>query len=324
MRAGCYFPTMKLRQLPLFLLLIAALSSCNVVHMGVRRDTKAMEKAGLKAYTFTDAAGPHYVWSSTKPGSADDGRPKLMLVHGITSQSLMWARNVKDLSAHYDLIIPDLIGHGHSTARWTGNSVNAQTAHLDQILDSLKIEQPVNLVGGSYGGAIAANFAEQYPERVKKLVIYDGPASDYTRAMADSVARSVGAAGIKDLFEPKDPEGQRRLISLVTYKPMKVPRFALHQLYEAMKDKMPNYSSLLQDLLDRAPQYEQKTYRWPMPVYVFWGAGDRLIPISVGRGIVARNHLPADHFLVIPHAGHAGNVEQPEWFDAHLLQVLAE
>lgn len=324
MRAGCYFPTMKLRQLPLFLLLIAALSSCNVVHMGVRRDTKAMEKAGLKAYTFTDAAGPHYVWSSTKPGSADDGRPKLMLVHGITSQSLMWARNVKDLSAHYDLIIPDLIGHGHSTARWTGNSVNAQTAHLDQILDSLKIEQPVNLVGGSYGGAIAANFAEQYPERVKKLVIYDGPASDYTRAMADSVARSVGAAGIKDLFEPKDPEGQRRLISLVTYKPMKVPRFALHQLYEAMKDKMPNYSSLLQDLLDRAPQYEQKTYRWPMPVYVFWGAGDRLIPISVGRGIVARNHLPADHFLVIPEAGHSGNVEQPEWFNAHLMEVLGK
>ncbi|MCB0773002.1 MAG: alpha/beta hydrolase [Flavobacteriales bacterium] len=315
---------MKLRQLPLFLLLIAALSSCNVVHMGVRRDTKAMEKAGLKAYTFTDAAGPHYVWSSTKPGSADDGRPKLMLVHGITSQSLMWARNVKDLSAHYDLIIPDLIGHGHSTARWTGNSVNAQTAHLDQILDSLKIEQPVNLVGGSYGGAIAANFAEQYPERVKKLVIYDGPASDYTRAMADSVARSVGAAGIKDLFEPKDPEGQRRLISLVTYKPMKVPRFALHQLYEAMKDKMPNYSSLLQDLLDRAPQYEQKTYRWPMPVYVFWGAGDRLIPISVGRGIVARNHLPADHFLVIPQAGHSGNVEQPEWFNAHLMEVLGK
>jgi len=27
---------------------------------------------------------------------------------------------------------------------------------------------------------------------------------------------------------------------------------------------------------------------------------------------------------VIPHAGHAGNVEQPEWFDVHLLQVLAE
>ncbi len=315
---------MILRRLPILLLLIAALSSCNVVRMGVRRDTKAMEKAGLKAYTFTDAAGPHYVWSSTKPGSADDGRPKLMLVHGITSQSLMWARNVKDLSAHYDLIIPDLIGHGHSTARWTGNSVNAQTAHLDQILDSLKIEQPVNLVGGSYGGAVAANFAEQYPERVKKLVIYDGPASDYTRAMADSVARSVGAAGIKDLFEPKDPEGQRRLISLVTYKPMKVPRFALHQLYEAMKDKMPNYSSLLQDLLDRAPQYEQKTYRWPMPVYVFWGEGDRLIPISVGRGIVARNHLPADHFLVIPQAGHSGNVEQPEWFNAHLMEVLGK
>ena len=61
-----------------------------------------------------------------------------------------------------------------------------------------------------------------------------------------------------------------------------------------------------------------------MPVYVFWGAGDRLIPISVGRGIVARNHLPADHFLVIPQAGHSGNVEQPEWFNAHLMEVLGK
>lgn len=93
-----YFSTMNLAKAFLFLGLVLALASCNVVRMGMRHDTKAMEKAGLHAYTFTDAAGPHYVWSSTKPGSADDGRPKLMLVHGITSQSLMWALNVGPLS----------------------------------------------------------------------------------------------------------------------------------------------------------------------------------------------------------------------------------
>lgn len=306
----------------LVLSLALALASCNVVRMGVRHDTKAMEKAGLHAYTFTDAAGPHYVWSSTKPGSADDGRPKLMLVHGITSQSLMWATNVGVLSKDYDLIVPDLIGHGHSTGQWSGNSVDAQVAHLDLILDSMGIRVPVYVVGSSYGGAISANYAEQHPDRVRKLVIYDGPASDYTPVMADSVARSVGATDIRDLFEPQDKEEQMRLISLVTYEPLKIPGFALRQMNEAMRTKAPRYSALMQDLLGRAPQYVDKVYRWPMPVYVFWGAGDRLIPLAVGQGIMRRNHLPADHLVIFQKSGHSANREEPEAFDAALLKVL--
>jgi pimeloyl-ACP methyl ester carboxylesterase len=275
---------MRIKPFLLALAIPVLLASCNVVKMGLRHDTKVFQKSGLQPYTFTDQAGPHYVWSSTAPGSADDGRPKLMLVHGITSQSLMWAKNVKNLSKDYDLIIPDLISHGKSTTQWSGNSVDAQVAHLQLILDSLGIQKPVDLVGNSYGGAVAANFAEQHPTRVKKLVIQDGPASDYTAAMADSVARSVGAKDIADLFNPKDKEEQKRLMSLIMYKPIKAPGFAFRQINDMMKAKAPQTSALLHDLLNREDQYAHKTYNWPMPVYVFWGEGDRLIPLSVGRG----------------------------------------
>jgi 4,5:9,10-diseco-3-hydroxy-5,9,17-trioxoandrosta-1(10),2-diene-4-oate hydrolase len=247
-----------------------------------------------------------------------------MLVHGITSQSLMWAKNVKNLSKDYDLIIPDLISHGKSTTQWSGNSVDAQVAHLQLILDSLGIQKPVDLVGNSYGGAVVANFAEQHPTRVKKLVIQDGPASDYTAAMADSVARSVGAKDIADLFNPKDKEEQKRLMSLIMYKPIKAPGFAFRQINDMMKAKAPQTSALLHDLLNREDQYAHKTYNWPMPVYVFWGEGDRLIPLSVGRGIAARNHLPADHLIIFPEAGHVANIEHPEEFEKELRRVLGE
>lgn len=315
---------MRLQKLLFAIALPVVLASCNVVKMGLRHDTKVFGKSGLQAYTFTDEAGPHYVWSSTAPHGADDGRPKLMLVHGITSQSLMWAKNVKNLSKDYDLIIPDLIGHGHSTTQWSGNSVDAQVAHLELILDSLGIHKPVDLVGNSYGGAIAANFAEQHPSRVKALVIDDGPASDYTAAMADSVARSVGAKDIMDLFNPKDKEEQKRLMALITYKPIKAPGFAFRQINDMMKSKAPQTSALLQDLLEREDQYAHKTYNWPMPVYVFWGEGDRLIPLHVGKGIARRNNLPADHLIIFPEAGHVVNIEKPEEFEKELRRVLGE
>ncbi len=315
---------MRIRPLLLALALPVLLASCNVVKMSLRHDARVFEKSGLRAYTFIDTAGPHYVWSSTAPGTTDDGRPKLMLVHGITSQSLMWAKNVKNLSKYHDLIIPDLIGHGNSTTHWTGNSVDAQVAHLELILDSLGIHKPVDLVGNSYGGAIAANFAEQHPNRVKTLVIEDGPASDYNAAMADSVARSVGAKDITDLFNPQNKVDQRHLMSLITYKPIKAPGFVFRQINDLMKPRARYTSALLQDLLNREDQYTHKTYKWSMPVYVFWGVGDRLIPLSVGKGIVARNHLPADHLIIFQKSGHVANIEHPKEFEKELRRVLGE
>ncbi len=297
------------------------LTSCNVTKVMERKATAAFEENGLVRQTFTDATGPHSVWAAL---DTETDRPKLMLVHGITSSANMWATNLPALSKDYDLIAPDLIGHGKSTGQWNGNSVDAQVAHLRLILDSLGVQEPVYIVGNSYGGAMAANFAEQHPERTRGLVIYDGPASDYTAAIADSVARSVGAADITDLFTPTNKEEQYRLLSMSLYEPPKVPGFALKQMYKAYTTHSQGYLALLKDLLGRAEQYSEKRYMWSMPVFVLWGEGDRLIPLSTGRGIAKRNGLPADHLIIIPKAGHVSSLEQPKLFNDHLLRILQD
>ena len=296
------------------------LASCNVAKKMEHATTKSFAKSELVAHTFTDAGGPHKVWSSA--ALSTNKKPKLMLVHGIMSSSGMWAGDVGRLSDDYDLIVPDLIGHGGSTGQWSGNSVEAQISHLVGILDSLGVREPVFVVGNSYGGAIVANLAEKHPERVRVLVIGDGPASDYTAAMADSVARSVGAKDITALFTPTNNDEQYRLMSLVFFDPPKIPGFALKQMNQNMAKQRAGHLALLQDLLKRESEYATKKYRWTMPTYVLWGEGDRLIPLSTGRGIMRRNNLPADHLIIIPKAGHGPNLEQPKVFAKELKRIL--
>lgn len=312
---------MKASILPAFLSLFL-LVSCDVAKHLDKKNTKLFRAQGLSAHVFKDAAGDHYTWASDlkNPGP----KPKLMLVHGITSSNAMWSGNLATLVKSYDLIVPDLLGHGRSTNTWSGNSVDAQVAHLVSLLDSLGVREPVHVVGNSYGGAIAANLAEQHPERVRTLVIYDGPASDYTSAIADSVARSVGAKDITDLFTPKNADEQYRLLRMAMFEPPKVPRFALKQMHERMARAREQHLALLQDLLKNERLYATKQYQWTMPTYVIWGEGDRLIPPSTGRGIAQRNGLPSDHLIMVSRAGHVANIEQKAVFEDHLLRILVD
>lgn len=297
-------------------------AACNVNRIAEKRARRAFDENGLEARTFTDERGPHFTYVSK--GLNSGGKPRLMLVHGITSSHAMWAANLSTLSQHFDLIVPDLIGHGGSTVQWNGSSVDRQVEHLALILDSLGVNEPVYVVGNSYGGAISANFAEQQPHRTRALVIYDGPASDYTSAMADSVARSRGATDIADLFTPEDPDEMYRLLATSMYEPPKVPGFARKQLFKKFSAHQAVYLGLLKDLLKNEERYATKHYMWTMPVFVLWGEGDRLIPLTVGQGIAARNGLPDDHLIIVPKAGHVASIEQKDVFEGHLLRILKE
>ena len=51
--------------------------------------------------------------------------------------------------------------------RGTPEALGDLAAHLGAILDSLRVDEGMYVVGNSYGGAMAANFAEQRPERTR-------------------------------------------------------------------------------------------------------------------------------------------------------------
>ena len=298
-------------------------SSCNVARMHARKCTGRLERNNYQARTFIDPTGPHFVWHR------DTGKEKILLLHGYSgSGALQWSRTAKLLGDDRDAILPDLLCHGNSSPNWgnaPGGNIDAQVAHVVLILDSLGVTVPIEVVGNSYGGGVAARLAELHPDRVKRLVIYDGLLSDYTIAMADSIARSVGGAGMLAVMGAPTARDLRFGIKLALYRDPPVPGFILRQIYEEnVKDRRPAQVTLIKDLMEHEAFFATHRFDWEVPVYLIWGERDELIPNSTGEAIMQRNEIPASHWTTIPRTGHVANIERPKAFNEALRAILAE
>lgn len=297
------------------------LGSCNVARMHVRQCDQRLERQGYAPHTFESERGDHHVWAR------DSGKPKILLIHGYTGTGAQqWSRSAKLLGDERDAIIPDLLCHGKSTKDWgnaPGGNIDAQVDHIVLLLDSLQVTAPIEVVGSSYGGGVAARFAERYPGRVKKLVIYDGLVSDYTGEMADSIARAAGAPSMLAIMASPGINDLRYGVRLSLYRDPPLPGFILRQVYElSVKEQRPAQGTLIKDLLSNESLFAAKQYDWKMPVYLIWGERDELIPNATGRAVMRRNNIPEAHWSTIPRTGHVANLERPKAFNKELLRVL--
>jgi len=99
-----------------------------------------------------------------------DARP-LVLLHGYMATSAMWSPNVADFSKDYRVYAIDVMGQpGKSIPGEPIRNEQDYAAWLSTTLDGLHLDR-IDLVGMSYGGWLALNFAIAAPERVRRLVL---------------------------------------------------------------------------------------------------------------------------------------------------------
>jgi pimeloyl-ACP methyl ester carboxylesterase len=97
----------------------------------------------------------------------------LVLLHGLASQSHIWDLVAPQLNRHFRVIAIDQRGHGLSDKPDGGYDFASVTHDLDCVLDVLKIERGI-LIGHSWGGNVALQYAVDHPRRVTGLVLVDG------------------------------------------------------------------------------------------------------------------------------------------------------
>jgi pimeloyl-ACP methyl ester carboxylesterase len=103
--------------------------------------------------------------------SGPEDAPPLVLLHGGRASLTMWSANVGDLSRDYRVYAIDIIGQpGKSIPDRTFKRREDLLPWFSELLDSLKITR-ADLVGQSYGGWFALNYAIHQPERVRKVVL---------------------------------------------------------------------------------------------------------------------------------------------------------
>lgn len=100
--------------------------------------------------------------------------PTLVLTHGFAGPSSSgWPPVIEEFKRRYDLVLYDVRAHGKTTVPDPATVTVPQfAADLAALLDALDIER-AHIGGVSMGGIISAQFACDYPERLRSLLLCD-------------------------------------------------------------------------------------------------------------------------------------------------------
>jgi len=126
-----------------------------------------------------------------------------MLIHGNDESSVVWFGWVPRMGQEFRLLRPDLPGFGQSRIpagfEWSLPSLATFAA---RVLDKAGVES-AHIIGAKTGGAIAMQFAADYPTRSRTLAVVTGPASVISVSNPSSIPQRdrLGSAASKEMIE---------------------------------------------------------------------------------------------------------------------------
>jgi len=100
--------------------------------------------------------------------------PAVVLLHGYGETGDMWVAMAADLARDHTVIVPDLRGLGLSSKPAGGFDKKTQARDVSGLMDAFGLQQ-ADVVAHDIGNMVAFQFAAQFPQRVRRLVLIDAP-----------------------------------------------------------------------------------------------------------------------------------------------------
>lgn len=278
---------------------------------------QARSAAGGSFVQLTDGV-THYELSNP------DNAETVVLVHGFSVPYFIFDPTFDLLTQNgFRALRYDLFGRGFSDRPRARYNIDLFVEQLADLLDALRFTRPVNLIGLSMGGPIAATFTARRPERVKSLTLID-PAgaksislTPMLKAMklpglAEAVFGLVGSEGLlrsaaKDFF---DPEMIGHFLE----------RYKVQMQYKGFKRAI--LSSVRNHMLGSFIESYRSVGKMDKPVLLVWGRNDTTVPLA--HSALLRDAMPQAEFHVIEECGHIPHYEMPGEFDPILLNFLSK
>jgi pimeloyl-ACP methyl ester carboxylesterase len=256
--------------------------------------------------------------------------PALLLLHGIGCDRTTWRPVLPALARRFTVIAPDLLGHGESDKPRADYSLGGFANGMRDLLGVLDFER-ATVVGHSFGGGVAMQFAYQFPERTERVVLEasGGLGREVTPLLR--VLTLPGAAGLLAGLSAIPGRAPVRLIDAVARRLPAGP-FA-HDLVEVgavlrglgSPSARAAFLHVLSHVIDRRGQLVTMRDRMylaeGMPIMVVWGDGDTVLPAAHADAAVRA--MPAARLVTLPGVGHFPHVERPDAFVMALLDFVA-
>lgn len=247
-------------------------------------------------------------------GSAAD--PKILLIHGYTASAYVWHMTAPALAANgFHVIAPDLTGFGYSgKPAWFDYSIASQARMTARLMNRLGIGR-ATVVGSSYGGAVAATLALDYPERVEKLVLVDAVCNDDLKN--HPILRLAAIPGVGEVITPflADSRFYMRMRMKNTLAPANhdlIDDERIENVSRPLSAADAHHALLATSRNWHATRIERDAGLIGQPTLIVWGEQDKLIPVTDGHKL--HDSILNSRFVVIKNCGHVPQEEKSELF----------
>jgi 3-oxoadipate enol-lactonase len=240
--------------------------------------------------------------------------PAVLLLHGLGANSSSWTLQFDPLiTAGFRPIAPDTPGFGESPYGGSGWSVARSASVVADLLQELEAS-PAHVVGISMGGTIAQQIAFDFPQLVRKLVLVN----------TFAVLRPTRLSG---WFYFLERFILVHTVGLPTQARLVAGRIFPGEDQQVMRDLLIKQISEADPRAYRAAMRslglfnsEKRLGEIKKPTLVVTGDRDSTVPLPSQRMLVER--IPGARQVVIPDAGHAVTIDQPDLFNRELLGFL--
>ena len=247
--------------------------------------------------------------------AGDADAPPLLLIHGFASSTLVWSKVLLELAdSGFRVIAADLAGYGYSSKpRDLDYTIGSQARMLVGLLDELKIPS-ADIVGSSYGAAVAASMALDYSDRVERLVMVGAVTNNApTRYM---LMRLFKSPVIGDIVSPL-LIGSRRLLRRRMKRVYDRHAWSLDERrvearHLPLRTKSAHRAIIRTVRRWDADRISRDAHLITQPVLILWGDHDQDVPLQNGE--LLQQEIPQSRLFVFRDCGHLPQEEYPLLF----------
>jgi pimeloyl-ACP methyl ester carboxylesterase len=243
-------------------------------------------------YVTVDGYRIHYFEATPPKGVA--GIP-LLLVHGLGARGEDWGAMIPALAAQgFHVYAPDLLGYGRSARPDVSYSISMQETVVVQFMQAMHLTR-ADVGGWSMGGWVAMKLALDHPEMVDRLMVYDSAGIYFPAAFGP------------ELFTPSDIAGVRKLMQILTPKPVHLPEFAAKAVLRRLEKNAWVLNRSTASMLRGRDLLDFKLHGIRQPMLIVWGAQDELIPLASGEAM--HESVPQSVLAIVDGCGHLAPAE---------------
>lgn len=214
----------------------------------------------------------------------------IVLLHAMGASRRMWRAQLDALGTSYEVVAPDLPGHGHAPGPFTMRDATEKVRELLTYASG-----PVHLVGASLGGAVALQVAFAEPDRVASLLLSGAPVrlppANLLLQRAATAVLPLGSTAAMSVrvIRPADQRDADALVADIVQAGRATQSRVLRELARY-------------DPLSRLPEIKA-------PTLVCCGSQDKA-NLPSARLLAA--HIDGAELRVIPDAGHLWTLQRPD------------